>query len=711
MRFAIASLSILAIASIIGTLLRQREPFANYVNQFGPFWAEQLRAAGVYEVYNAWWFLLVLAFLVVSTSVCVVRNTPKMLHEMRAWREHARESSLRAFRHRDELPLAAEPQQAAPRAAAVLERLGYRVRLDPRAHGTMIAAKRGSTNRLGYVFAHAGIVIICLGGLLDSELPLRGIVGWLDKSPLPANTAGSLTQVPAGALLPAANPSWRGNMFIAEGGSADAAVLNFRDGLLVQDLPFRIELKQFRIEFYSTGMPKLFASDIELIDKASGARETATIKVNEPLIRHGIAIYQSSFDDGGSRLKLQAVLLNGADQGFDVAVEVGGSVPLTNGTTAPGAAAGAPAALRLEVTGFRAVNVENIAQAGSDAAQQTRKFTESVAAVLSPAAGSRSKNLQNVGPSVQYKLRDAAGQAREYNVYMNPVAVEGASVFLAGVRDTPNEPFRYLRIPADADGSMNDYLRLRAALADAKLRERAAQRYALGTQARADASGRAPQPEPAAERPTAERQMVERLATAAHRSLDLFASGGLQAMAEFIERNIPSEDQEKAADALLKVLNGALWELWQTAREQAGVARAPSDEAAGRFLLLAQSAMSDGFLFGAPMLFALTDFTEVKASVLQLTRSPGKRVVYLGSLALVLGVFAMFYVRERRVWCWVGRSTDGAPHALVAMSSTRQTIDLDREFDTLRTALAAALPSPHIRSDGSVPESFVKASQ
>lgn len=706
MRFAIASLSILAIASIIGTLLRQREPFANYVNQFGPFWAEQLRAAGVYEVYNAWWFLLVLAFLVVSTSVCVVRNTPKMLHEMRAWREQARESSLRAFRHRDELPLAAEPQQAAPRAAAAIERLGYRVRLDARAHGTMIAAKRGSANRLGYVFTHAGIVIICLGGLLDSELPLRGIVGWLDKSPLPANTAGSLAQVPAAALLPAGNPSWRGNMFVTEGAAADAAVLNFRDGLLVQDLPFRIELKRFRIEFYSSGMPKLFASDIELIDKASGAREAATIKVNEPLIRHGIAIYQSSFDDGGSRLKLRAVPLDGADEGFDVAVEVGGSVPLANGATASAAAApaaAAPTALRLEVTGFRAVNVENIAQAGSDPAQ-TRKFADSVATVLSPAAGSRGKNLQNVGPSVQYKLRDAAGQAREYNVYMNPVTVEGVSVFLAGVRDTPNEPFRYLRIPADADGSMNDYLRLRAALADAKLRERAAQRYALGAQSRVDAPDRAPQPEPAAER-----QTTERLATAAHRSLDLFASGGLQAMAEFIERNIPSEDQEKAADALLKVLNGALWELWQTAREQAGVARAPSDEAAGRFLVLAQSALSDGFLFGAPMLFALTDFTEVKASVLQLTRSPGKRVVYLGSLALVLGVFAMFYVRERRVWCWVGQSSDGAPHALVAMSSTRQTIDLDREFDALRAALAAALPSPHIKLDGPVPGSFVKA--
>jgi hypothetical protein len=33
----------------------------------------------------------------------------------------------------------------------------------------------------------------------------------------------------------------------------------------------------------------------------------------------------------------------------------------------------------------------------------------------------KEKDLRNVGPSVQYKLRDANGQAREFNNYMLPV--------------------------------------------------------------------------------------------------------------------------------------------------------------------------------------------------------------------------------------------------------------------------------------------------
>ena len=40
MRFAIALLTIISIASVIGTVIKQGEPYNNYVNQFGPLWAE-----------------------------------------------------------------------------------------------------------------------------------------------------------------------------------------------------------------------------------------------------------------------------------------------------------------------------------------------------------------------------------------------------------------------------------------------------------------------------------------------------------------------------------------------------------------------------------------------------------------------------------------------------------------------------------------------
>ena len=63
------------------------------------------------------------------------------------------------------------------------------------------------------------------------------------------------------------------------------------------------------------------------------------------------------------------------------------------------------------------------------------------------------------------------------------------------------------------------------------------------------------------------------------------------------------------------------------------------------------------------MAFQLTDFKQVQASVFQVTRSPGRNIVYLGCALLILGVFAMLYVRERRVWVWLSAAEATAPQA------------------------------------------------
>lgn len=102
MRFAIALLVVLSIASIVGTVLTQDDPYPNYVNQFGPFWADIFRSLGLYSVYSAWWFMLILLFLVVSISLCVIRNAPKMLADAKSWKDKVREGSLRAFHHKAE---------------------------------------------------------------------------------------------------------------------------------------------------------------------------------------------------------------------------------------------------------------------------------------------------------------------------------------------------------------------------------------------------------------------------------------------------------------------------------------------------------------------------------------------------------------------------------------------------------------------------------
>jgi cytochrome c biogenesis protein len=107
--------------------------------------------------------------------------------------------------------------------------------------------------------------------------------------------------------LPSNNPTFRGNLLVAEGTQSSTAVLSQSDGILLQELPFTIELKKFIVEHYSTGMPKLFASDIVIHDRETGEQIPARVEVNHPVRHRGIEIYQSSFDDGGSSVTLKSV--------------------------------------------------------------------------------------------------------------------------------------------------------------------------------------------------------------------------------------------------------------------------------------------------------------------------------------------------------------------------------------------------------------------
>ncbi len=673
MRFAITLLTVICIASMIGTVVEQRQPFGDYVNQFGPFWAAFFGKVGLFTVYSAWWFVLILAFLVLSTSLCIARNAPKILKDLRSYKEHVREQSLQAHHHKalGELPVA--PLAALPQISSLLDQLGWKARAQIRQNGIMIAARRGAANKIGYLCAHSAIVLICLGGLSDGDMILRGLMLIQGKTVY----AGSGPVLDKN-VLPPGNPSFRGSIEVVEGARNGTAQLSLADGVVLQQLPFDIELKKFTVDFYNTGMPKLFASQVVLHEHDGGATTQATVKVNEPLIHDGIAIYQSSFSDGGSKLKLTAEPMGPSGEPFQIENHVGGSTRLNSDDQA----------LTLEFTNLRVMNVENLGRndaAGTDARKVD--FVGSLANHLGSGAKTKgAKELHNIGPSFSYKLRDAAGQAREYNNYVAPVELDGQTVFLAGVRDTLSEEFRYLRIPADDRLSMDSWLRLRRALVDPELRDRAARRYAQSAT------------------PPDKPQMLPELTATTRRTLGLFAgvegvkrgdkltpgaSGGLPALSDFVDQEVPEKDRQRVSEVLLRILNGSLFELLQISRSQAGLDPAPADAATQKFMIQSVLALSDSMYYPAPVLLRLGDFTQIQASVFQVARAPGQKLVYLGAVFLIIGVFAMLFVKERRVWIWLEHApghTD-ATRVRMALSSTRESPDTVAEFEQLRAAL------------------------
>ncbi len=677
MRFSISLLSVICIASVIGTVLKQAEPLGNYVNQFGPFWADVFFAVSLPTVYSAWWFLLILAFLVLSTSLCIARNTPKILADFKVYKEGMREQSLKAFGHNAQADLREDAQAAAQRVGGTLAASGWKVKLQTRDNGMMIAAKAGAVNKLGYIAAHSAIVLVCIGGLLDGDLFIR-MQQWFNGKSIYAG-GGMIADIAPQHRLSSSNLAFRGNLLVAEGASSSTAILNQSGGVLIQDLPFSIALKKFIVEHYSTGMPKLFASEIIITDKETGAQIPARVEVNHPARYKGVEIYQSSFDDGGSSVKLRAVPLSAGAKPFDIEGVIGGQSNLAKGDSAD--------KMTLEYTALRVINVENFGKNGDGSAVDVRKvdLRESFDKTLGAANKIKTtKELRNIGPSITYKLRDAAGQAKEFHNYMLPVVLEkdakgeGQALYLLGMRTQPNEPFSYLRIPADDQGEMDGFARLRMALVDPDMRAKAVQRYV----AKAVEPGK--------------KEMAEQLSLSASRALALFAGtekinnesvAGLQAVSKFMEASVPVAERERAGEVLIRILNGTIFELLQISREQAGLKPLPADDKAQAFMAQAVISLSDAFFYPAPMAFALKDFTQVQASVFQVARAPGKWVVYLGCLFLILGVFAMLYVRERRLWVWITSAGDGQAKAQMALSTNRKTMDGDKEFELLKSKL------------------------
>ncbi len=680
MRFAITMFVVICIASIVGTVVKQREPLSNYTNQFGPFWAELFGKLDIYTIYGAWWFLLILAFLVTSTSLCIARQTPKIAAELRSFKENVREQSLQAHRHKALGQMELAPEAALAQVSAQLAELGWKTKTQVRPTGIMVAARRGMANKIGYLCAHSAIVLVCLGGLFDGDLVVRALM-WAQGKTLYSG-AGLVSEVLPEHRLPSNNPSFRGNLMVPEGGRAATAILNMPNGVVLQDLPFDVELKKFIVEYYDTGMPKLFASEIAIRDHETGVISQATVKVNEPVFHRGVAIFQSSFDDGGSTMKFSALPLMPGGKPFEIEGMVGSSTKL--GADGP--------TLGLEFSGLRVINVENMsgptAESGTSGGGTDVRKVDLISSVEKHMGSGAhlpggKKELQNVGPSFSYRLRDAAGQAREYNNYMLPVMLDGQRVFLAGVRDTPGEAYRYLRIPADEQSSLDGWMRLRQSLLDAPTRVRAAQLYA------------------ASATPNDKPQMLPQLQATALRALTLFAGaerpgkpgdvalGGLPALSQFIETEVPAAERQRVSEVLLRILNGSLFELYKLGRSQAGIANTPTDAATQSFMTQSVLALSDSMFYPAPVLLKMEGFNQVQASVFQVARAPGQKLVYLGAVLLIIGVFSMLYIKERRLWLWLEPAPGRAERTRVrmALSSTRESPDTAVEFEQLKLAL------------------------
>lgn len=628
MNLAITLLGALSIASIIGTVLQQNQPYTDYIIKLGPFWFEVFKQIGLYDVYSSSWFLFILFFLVLSTSTCIYRNAPNMLREMREYRQNIQLKTLSNYSNSHSWTLAQPAEDVQHVVEKIFPHNGYSARFKEGDGYTLISGMKGGASRLGYILTHLAIVLICLGGLIDGNaiLKAREMLGQI--VPETKNIAAS--DVPEISRLGVNNRSFRGSVSIPEGRETDVLFLNYKDGYLVQELPFSVEVKDFRIEHYESGQPKSFESDLLVHDERLEKPLEQTISVNHPLIYDGYSIYQASFSDGGSTLDMIAWPLLGEDiERKKVETKVGAELSMN--------LFGEP--WILEPSNFRLFNINPTDEPG--------------------------KKFKNAGPSVQFKMRNKTGEAKEFLNYMIPVEREGLYYYLSGVRGSPAEDFRYLYIPVDDKGGVDRFMKYINALSDEKLLKRIAAElnFAGSTLPSNDAA---------------------QLNEAMIRLVGLFVENGMDGVTEQIEKDVPADKREEVTALYVKVLQQLLGAVYVDVLVKEGVdVSLGVDEKKAEFFDAASAAIGAISRYGSPVYFQLSSFVHHQASGLQIAKAPGKNLVYPGCAMLILGVFLMFYAPQQRLWAWLEQTDDGVKLVL-AGHAIRNKLDFSKQYQQIQ---------------------------
>jgi cytochrome c biogenesis protein len=264
-RLTVFLLLILAGVAVIGTVVPQNQPPAQYLSRFGEVWGALLWRGGFTWVYYSPWFLGPIVLLAVNILACVVHGLPQAVK--RVMQPLTAEAALRLpERGQVTWPGGVDPH---PLVRATLNRELGRCRKETLPDQEIYLVERGRCRPVGPYLIHVALLLILAGGLMGKFWGVDGQLS-IDQG----EVAGAFHVEPGGE----------------------------------QPLNFQVRLDKFQVFYYEPGgSPKEFRSDLTFM---KDGREVlrATCRVNEPVSFGGLTFYQSSYGSqsaGPVRLKVQ----------------------------------------------------------------------------------------------------------------------------------------------------------------------------------------------------------------------------------------------------------------------------------------------------------------------------------------------------------------------------------------------------------------------
>ncbi|HEY7399890.1 MAG TPA: cytochrome c biogenesis protein ResB [Actinomycetota bacterium] len=262
MRTALALLFLLALGSVVGSLVPQIPNSPDRVARFQadhPLLGRFYQHAGFFDVFGSWWFVLIMALLLVSLVACLVPRTRASIRNVRQKPLHARE--IDAFPQYAERTVRAEVPEAIATSQRVLRRRMFRV---SRAEDAL-AADKGALRELGSLVFHWALLLLLIGSVYGK------------------------------------GTGFTGKALVVEGESWTDGAANY-DGTIRAGRFFDgdftgvgLTLHSFEATYRANGTPMDFVSHVDLLDPGGTVARSADVRVNHPAVFGGLRFFQFGF--------------------------------------------------------------------------------------------------------------------------------------------------------------------------------------------------------------------------------------------------------------------------------------------------------------------------------------------------------------------------------------------------------------------------------
>ena len=279
----------IAATSILGTIIQQGLSMERYKALYSPGVFSVLKFFNIFDMYHSWWFTILLLLLSINIIVCTFKQIPRIIRLISPEKKEIDDTVFRSSQIRKTFQSQKKLSDIEQQAEILVESLVGTPVKTVKNDIIYFLAEKGKYSRLGMIFVHISILLILAGGLTGTML------------------------------------GFNGQMNIVEGEKSNTVTLFGGKG--TEKLGFDVRCDNFTVEFYKTGMPKEYKTDLTILDNKKKV-VSGTMRVNHPFTYKGLKFCQATYGIAGVSDLLVGVRNNKTGKETALKLDVMKKVPL-----------------------------------------------------------------------------------------------------------------------------------------------------------------------------------------------------------------------------------------------------------------------------------------------------------------------------------------------------------------------------------------------